>query len=118
MRLKLGDMVRYNGRGVLMTVGKHLANGKVVCACFRGEVYHHHSFDACKLVKEPPMYSYTVEVVLPSRSWKRNKIRTHIVTAHSEHEARRKVLCMYLNEKRRVMSTQVVERYPDRKECE
>ncbi|HEY9662601.1 MAG TPA: hypothetical protein V6C65_29455 [Allocoleopsis sp.] len=36
MKLKLGDMVRYNGRGVLMTVGKFLPNGKIVCVWFRG----------------------------------------------------------------------------------
>lgn len=112
MKLKLGDMVRYNGRGVLMTVGKFLPNGKIVCVWFRGDVYNQHSFDRCKLVKEAPMISFTVEVCLPSRSWKRNRVKTHITTARTEHEARRNVLELYLREKRQVLSTQIVDRYP------
>lgn len=114
MKLKLGDMVRYNGRGVLMTVGKFLANGKVVCAWFRGNVYRHHAFPSSKLVKEKElsMTCFTVEVHFQSRySWK-IIIKTHLITAYTSHEARRKALEIYLGKRRQVLSTQIVDRYP------
>lgn len=115
MKLKLGDMVRYNGRGVLMTVSKFWSNGKVVCSWWKGDFLRRHAFPSSKLVKEKElsMTCFTVEVLLRARrSWKRAVIKTHLITAYTSHEARRKALEIYLGEKRQVLSTQIVDRYP------
>lgn len=114
---KEGDMVRLKAGkyvSVLMTVERVFkSTQRVACVWFEGVVCKRHTFKAACLVKEQEMISFTVEVHLPSKySWKRCVIRTHIVTAQTAHQARRDILQMYLGQGKRVLSTQVVDRYP------
>ena len=118
MKLKVGDVVRavkksgYVLANKQMTVLKLLTNGLVICAWFVGARLIRAKLHLTNLVKEPEMFSFTVEVCLATRSRKRSRVCTHITTAASAHLARRKVLLMYIDEGRRVLSTQVVDRYP------